>query len=475
MRSMESKTAVPFQDLPLAGKSRAWDSTAAIARVRAATGSEDAPSSRYKRAFLWYDRENQGDFGAYKLPIADIVNGTLTAIPRAIFAAAAALKGARGGVDIPAADRRGVIRNLERYYSKLQMDSPFSTSTRAASNVIETKQVGGHVLEHKEITRDGVRLGVIEALIATWTEDTGGRYGIPDRFTQGAFADSIQEHRDRNMRQVRLKDQHGRTVGGFPIESVRETSQGLYGVGEINLETQQGAEMWALIRQGVLVDMSVGFTAQSDNIENGVRVITKAILWEGSVVDEPANRAAQIISAKSTPFQDLPIAPADTPWDSMAAFTRVNVEGDVGSVELKAAFIKEPSDEELDYQIADVIDGKLMVVPAALKEVSDRLLEEGDLDNAELIEHVERYYSKMGVKSPFPLEKRKFYGAADVREWKAQDIERALLSGVRFSKGAAKVLASRLTTVDGARYDSKVIARILHNLEEMKRDIQAPR
>jgi len=129
------KTVVPFQDLPFPKNAdgeidftRSWDSSAAISRVREFTNSEDAPSARYKNAFLWYDRADQENFGAYKLPIADIVDGRMMAIPRGIFAAAAALRGARGGVDIPDSQRNGVIANVNRYYAKMDRPSPFDKS-----------------------------------------------------------------------------------------------------------------------------------------------------------------------------------------------------------------------------------------------------------------------------------------------------------------------------------------------------------
>ena len=70
--------------------------------------------------------KNSDEFGGYKLPIADVIDGELRAVPRAIFAAAGALRGARGGVDIPDSDRDSIIRNLERYYDKMGMDSPFT-------------------------------------------------------------------------------------------------------------------------------------------------------------------------------------------------------------------------------------------------------------------------------------------------------------------------------------------------------------
>jgi len=341
---------------------------------------------------------------------------------------------------------------------------------------METKQFGGRVVEHKEIERDGVRLGIIECLIATWEEDTGGVFGIPDRFERGAFAGSIEEHKRRNNRMVRLKDQHGGVVGGFPIDTVEERADGLFAVGEINLETKRGAEIWALIRQGVLVDMSVGFRALKDRIESGVRIISKAILWEGSVVDEPANRGANILNLKSVAFADLPVAPLGYEWDPVAAAQRVGNLADLERIELKDAFLQEVNadDEAFALPIADVIEGKLTVVPEALTKAAEGLRGVEGAD--ELREHLERYFAKLGVASPFDEDERKFFGAAEVREWKSADIERALLSGVKFSKGAARVLASRLSVkaaeiTPDANEAKRVLQGLVESLREAKREL----
>ncbi len=344
---------------------------------------------------------------------------------------------------------------------------------------METKQIGGRVVECKEEVRDTpsgkIRLGLIDVYIATWDQDTGGIFGIPDRFERGAFLESIQEHIGRDNRQVRLKDQHGRTMGGFPIGSVREDETGLRATGEINLGRQDGSESWELIKQKVLVDMSVGFSSLEDEIVEGVRVIRRATLWEGSVVDEPANRNAAILNFKSTPFADLPIAPTDHPWDLKAARERVEGWAKTEIIEMKSAFVHEKNaeDESFDLQIADVIDGKMTVVPTALKEVADTLIDREGVEH--LVEHLERYFSKMGVPSPFPSHQRKFFGASEVREWKAADVETALTSGVRFSRGAAKVLAARLTNAASPRYDGKAIGKILHDLEEATRTLRESR
>lgn len=165
---------------------------------------------------------------------------------------------------------------------------------------IETKIIGGTVVEVKQDERNGVPVGIIEGYIATWDVDRGDFWGIKDQFVRGAFADSILEHKGRN-RQVRLKDHHRRTVGGFPIDTVREDAKGLFGVGEVNLKVQQGSDLHSLSKQGVLTDFSIGFSVDESSLDeqNDLRTITKATIWEGSVVDEPMNPFANITDVKS--------------------------------------------------------------------------------------------------------------------------------------------------------------------------------
>jgi HK97 family phage prohead protease len=105
-----------YQNLPLAPRDRAWDRRAADRRWRALSDSGDEPSDSYWRAFLWWDVPNREDFGAYKLPIGDVVDGRLVAVPRGVFAAAARLE----GTDIPDADKERVRSQLARYYAKMR-------------------------------------------------------------------------------------------------------------------------------------------------------------------------------------------------------------------------------------------------------------------------------------------------------------------------------------------------------------------
>ena len=72
---------------------------------------------------LWFDKDKKDNFTAYKMLIADVVEGTLKAVPRGIMAAAGVLDGARGGVDIPTADAERARAHLAKYYAKMG-DSP---------------------------------------------------------------------------------------------------------------------------------------------------------------------------------------------------------------------------------------------------------------------------------------------------------------------------------------------------------------
>ncbi len=114
------KGASGATNLPIADRGRAWDATVAIRRVRAKTGSEEAPSRAYRNAFFWFDSSDPDSFGSYKLPFADVIDDKLTAIPRGVFAGAAAVQGSRGGVDIPSGDVDGVKSRMGRYYARMR-------------------------------------------------------------------------------------------------------------------------------------------------------------------------------------------------------------------------------------------------------------------------------------------------------------------------------------------------------------------
>jgi HK97 family phage prohead protease len=118
------KRVVPYQDIPLANRTRAWNAAAARRRVRDWAGydpdDEDAMDwSRYRRAFMWYDQSEPTTLQSYKLPYADVMRGQLFAVPRGIFAVAGALQGARTPLDVPEADQERLQVLVSRWYSRM--------------------------------------------------------------------------------------------------------------------------------------------------------------------------------------------------------------------------------------------------------------------------------------------------------------------------------------------------------------------
>ena len=125
MDSLEVKSVVAFQDFAVDTDS-SWDASGARSRLRkwaSSDGSGDKDTvdfGKYARGFCVIREDGErDDFGTYLLPIADVKNGSPTAIFRGVTAVMAALNGARGGVNIPDEDRRKVYNtHVRRYYKK---------------------------------------------------------------------------------------------------------------------------------------------------------------------------------------------------------------------------------------------------------------------------------------------------------------------------------------------------------------------
>jgi phage head maturation protease len=83
-------------------------------------------------------------------------------------------------------------------------------------------------------------------------------------------------------------------------ETLEDGPRGLRVRGRLNLEVQRAREAHALLKQGAVNGLSIGFlTQEAERRQDGGRRITRAELWEVSLVTFPARREARVAEVKS--------------------------------------------------------------------------------------------------------------------------------------------------------------------------------
>jgi uncharacterized protein len=210
-------------------------------------------------------------------------------------------------------------------------------------------------------------------------------YGVLDRdrdvIVFGAFKDAelpvpILVSHDRN-----------RPVG--TITSMVETTQGLVVEGRFS-DTDEGRDARELVRSGALPFLSVGIRfvpgTDTEDLDNGVRVIKRAELLEISVVPVPANPGAKVLTAKAldtpdttdtTDTDEIPVAPEVTPVEAVASLTDAQITQLAAAVadeltaraeqvkadEQAATLVAEPDAVDLTAQTVD----PLTVITAAIE------------------------------------------------------------------------------------------------------------
>lgn len=116
-----------YQDLPIEEDS--WDGDAAESNLREWAGGpdkEDVDFNKYFKGFFYRDGESPEEFGSYKLPYADVYDGSIKAVSNGLYAVAAVLEGAQGGVDIPSEDKSSIRNQVEKYYDKMDETVPWN-------------------------------------------------------------------------------------------------------------------------------------------------------------------------------------------------------------------------------------------------------------------------------------------------------------------------------------------------------------
>jgi len=126
---------------------------------------------------------------------------------------------------------------------------------------------------------------------STWDKDRGN-----DIIVKGAFAKTLSERANR----VKILWQHSEPLGKPTL--MREDDKGLYVEGKIS-KTRLGDEALELMQDGVVDQMSIGFSIPSGKSEyskgDDARIIKEVKLYEFSPVTFPMNENAYITSVKS--------------------------------------------------------------------------------------------------------------------------------------------------------------------------------
>lgn len=122
-----------------------------------------------------------------------------------------------------------------------------------------------------------------------------------DIVVKGAFVDSLKSRYEERKRFVPMLWQHDtkQPIGVYP--TLKEDQSGLIVKGACNMDVQQGHEAHALMKQGALSGLSIGYTTQDDewDAKGKARILKRVDLWEISPVTFPSGDGARVTSVKS--------------------------------------------------------------------------------------------------------------------------------------------------------------------------------
>lgn len=117
----------------------------------------------------------------------------------------------------------------------------------------------------------------------------------------GAFSRSLREDFEEKRRKVPMLWQHNSRQPIGVYTKIQEDNIGLYLEGQCNMKVQQGIECHALMEQGALTGLSIGYdTVRYEWDEKEItRKLFDVNLWEVSPVTFPAGDGARINSVKT--------------------------------------------------------------------------------------------------------------------------------------------------------------------------------
>lgn len=185
-----------WRSWPVAPRETEFDADDAIARIAQWSGGDP---SRFSQAFLWQDKTMPPtNRESYRLPIADIHNGKLTLIPRAVFSAGTILSGAHGGLEarVPEAERIQLQQVVTQIYDVLRetygdprVIAPWQRGGRDGATSSEGKPTSTATLE-------GAEMFTLESEESSFAVRSGGWDSMPigsGTWDEGAARQALDE------------------------------------------------------------------------------------------------------------------------------------------------------------------------------------------------------------------------------------------------------------------------------------------
>jgi HK97 family phage prohead protease len=146
-----------------------------------------------------------------------------------------------------------------------------------------------------------------------------------DMVMRGAFRDTLAQ---RGIRRIPMLFQHDPAEPVGIWFALREDAHGLYARGRLIPDVKRGRELIALIEQGAIDGLSIGFRTVKGRVDPKTRVrkLEAVELWEISIVTFPLLAGARVRAVKeaSSPPLSRPRARAEREWGAIGgAGTRV--------------------------------------------------------------------------------------------------------------------------------------------------------
>ena len=134
--------------------------------------------------------------------------------------------------------------------------------------------------------------GIFEGYASTFTKNPDAYGDVVDK---GAFTKTIKEQAGN----IKILWNHNSDEPlGIPVE-LREDDTGLYVKGKLTLGVQRAREILALMKDGVVNTMSIGFRIITESTVGGMNHLKEIRLFDVSPVTFAANNTAVILGVKS--------------------------------------------------------------------------------------------------------------------------------------------------------------------------------